>query len=105
MATIHVTGRDGNFHRLEAAAGSILMEVLRDEGMGIEAICGGQCACATCHCLIEPGWFETLGAAGDDELNLVSSLDAYDAGRSRLTCQLEVSDAIDGLSLTVAPEE
>ena len=53
MATIHVTDRDGHAHRLQAPAGSILMEVLRDEGMGIEAICGGQCACATCHCLIE----------------------------------------------------
>ena len=105
MATIHVTDRDGHAHRLQAPAGSILMEVLRDEGMGIEAICGGQCACATCHCLIAPGWFETAGAPGDDELDLVSSLDAYDAGRSRLTCQLEVSDEFDGLSLTVAPEE
>ena len=54
---------------------------------------------------MEPGWFETAGPPGEDELDLVSSLGAYDAGRSRLTCQLEVSDEFDGLSLTVAPEE
>lgn len=105
MPVIHVTDRNGNTHRLQAADGSILMELLRDEGMGIEAICGGQCACATCHCLIEPEWFEKVGAPGEDELDLVSCLDAYDAGRSRLTCQLRVCDAFDGLSLTVAPEE
>ena len=105
MATIHVTDRDGEQYRLDAATGSILMEVLRDEGMGIEAICGGQCACATCHCLIEPAWFDTLGKPGEDELDLVSSLDCFEAGRSRLTCQIEVSDSFDGLTLTVAPEE
>ncbi len=105
MATIHVTDRDGNAHRLQAPDGSILMEVLRDEGMGIEAICGGQCACATCHCLVDADWFGRVGAPGEDELDLVSCLDAFDTGRSRLTCQVQVSDALDGLSLTVAPEE
>ena len=105
MAIVHVTDREGHVHKLQAPARSILMQVLRDEGMGIEAICGGQCACATCHCLLDPAWFEPVGPPGEDELDLVSSLDAYDAGRSRLTCQLEVSAALDGLSLTVAPEE
>ena len=105
MPTIHVTDRDGHAHRLLAPAGSMLMEVLRDGGMGIEAICGGMCACATCHCLIDGEWFGTVGAPGEDELDLVSSLDAYDADRSRLTCQVQVSRALDGLSLTVAPEE
>ena len=105
MPTVHVTDRAGRAHSLEAAVGSVLMEVLRDQGMGIEAICGGQCACATCHCLIEPAWFETLGPPGEDELDLVSSLDHFDPARSRLTCQLEVTGAFDGLKLTVAPEE
>ncbi|MDE0061818.1 MAG: 2Fe-2S iron-sulfur cluster-binding protein [Gammaproteobacteria bacterium] len=105
MPTVHVTDRDGNAHRLHAAEGSVLMEVLRDGDMGIEAICGGQCACATCHCLIDPDWFGKTGARGGDEEDLVSCLDAYDAGRSRLTCQLRVSAELDGLSLTVAPEE
>ena len=81
------------------------MEVLRDQGMGIEAICGGQCACATCHCLLEPGWFAAVGAPGQDELELVSSLDNFDPGRSRLTCQIDITEAFDGLKLTEAPEE
>jgi len=105
MPILIVTDRDGNAHRLQAAPGRTLMEVLRDEGMGVEAICGGQCACATCHCFIDPGWFSKVGPPADDELELVSFLEAYDAGRSRLTCQLEVTTAHDGLTLTVAPEE
>ena len=105
MASIHVTDREGNFHRLDAPEGSILMELLRDEGMGVEAICGGQCACATCHCFIDPAWFEKVGGPGEDELDLVSCLDSFDASSSRLTCQIEVSEALDGISLTVAPEE
>ena len=47
MITIHATGRDGVVQTIDADAGATLMEVLRDAGLGIEAICGGQCACAT----------------------------------------------------------
>lgn len=105
MPVIHVTDRDGHSHSLEVREGGVLMEVLRDEGMGIEAICGGQCACATCHCFIDPEWFEKLATRGEDEQELVSYLDCYDPRRSRLTCQIEVTEAIDGLRLEVAPDE
>ena len=81
------------------------MEVLRDADMGIEAICGGQCACATCHCYIDVRWSQALERASEDELDLVSYLDAYDAERSRLTCQIEVTESLDGLALLIAPEE
>lgn len=81
------------------------MEALRDADLGIAAICGGQCACATCHCHIEPGWMPQLPPADEDEVALVSCLDHYDLERSRLTCQIKVTDALDGLPLTVAPEE
>jgi 2Fe-2S ferredoxin len=105
MTSILVTDRDQRHHELSASPGSTLMEALRDEGMGIEAICGGQCACATCHCLIEPAWFGRIGAPGADELDLLSSLEHFDPARSRLTCQIEVTDELDGISLTVAPDE
>ena len=105
MVVLMVTDRDGRQHTLEADTGASLMEVLRDADMGIEAICGGQCACATCHCYIDAAWAQKLGRASEDELELVSYLDAFDAGRSRLTCQIQVTDALDGLQLTVAPEE
>lgn len=105
MAVIHVTDRDGNQHRLDAKRARVLMEVLRDEGMGIDAICGGQCACATCHCYIDPDRFKKLPEGDEYEQELLSYLDGYDAERSRLTCQIEVSEELDGLALTVAPEE
>ena len=81
------------------------MEALRDADLGIAAICGGQCACATCHCFIAADWAARLPPADEDEVALVSCLDHYDPMRSRLTCQIEVTDGLDGLALTVAPEE
>ncbi len=105
MATIQVTDRQGHTHELTAYDGASLMEVLRDEGMGIEAICGGQCACATCHCHIDTAWFDRLTPPDDDETELLGSLENYDASSSRLTCQIRVSDELQGLVLAVAPEE
>jgi len=105
MVVVKVTDRDGRQHTLHARTSTSLMEVLRDADMGIEAICGGQCACVTCHCLLEAGWFEKVGHPSADELDLAASLDAFDEARSRLTCQIEVSEALDGLEVTIAPEE
>ena len=105
MPRLHVTDRAGARHELNADSGGTLMEALRDADMGIEAICGGQCACATCHCWVAADWLARLPAASDDERELLSSLDHCDPLRSRLTCQLEAMDAPDGLPLTVAPEE
>ncbi|HIE85750.1 MAG: 2Fe-2S iron-sulfur cluster-binding protein [Pseudomonadota bacterium] len=105
MIALKVTDRDGRSHTLEASKGSSVMESLRDEDMGIEAICGGQCACATCHCLLDEAWFEKLTPPGEDETELLESLDHYEAGRSRLTCQIIVSSQHEALELTIGPEE
>ena len=105
MTTIHITDRNGQTHTMQAYDESSLMEPLRDEGMGIEAICGGQCACATCHCHIDNAWFDKLPEPGEDEHELLESLEHYDAGRSRLTCQVNMTPELDGLQATVAPEE
>ncbi|MFP6792614.1 MAG: 2Fe-2S iron-sulfur cluster-binding protein [Pseudomonadales bacterium] len=105
MTTLKVTDRDGRSHTLEAYEGSSVMESLRDEDMGIEAICGGQCACATCHCLLDEAWFDKLTPPGEDETELLESLDHYEAGRSRLTCQIIVSSQHEDLELTIGPEE
>ncbi len=105
MTTIHVTDRAGQQHTLEASDGTILMETLRDEGMGVAAICGGQCACATCHCLIDPAWYEKLESAHAEEIELLEFLDFHQSGQSRLACQVLISEQINGLALTIAPEE
>lgn len=105
MPRLDVTDRDGARHELDADADGTLMEALRDADMGIEAICGGQCACATCHCWVAADRFAQLPDVSEDERDLLSSLDHYDPQRSRLTCQLEIADVPDGLPVTVAPEE
>jgi ferredoxin, 2Fe-2S len=105
MPTIHVTDRAGNVHNLEVKSGLTLMEPLREIDNGIEALCGGMCSCATCHVFVTPEWFERLPARHSDELELLESTESFRGGESRLACQVKVSDAINGLALTVAPEE
>lgn len=105
MATIQATDREGNTRELTAYEGSTLMEVLRDEGTGVEAICGGQCACATCHCFIDAAWIGRLSPAEGDELDLLQTSENYNPETSRLACQVPVTEELDGLQVTVAPEE
>lgn len=105
MAKIHATDREGNSRELTAYDGTSLMEVLRDEGMGVEASCGGQCACATCHCYLEDSWFNQVTPPDSDETELLATLEHYDANRSRLSCQIQVSNDLEGLTLTVATEK
>ncbi len=79
------------------------MEILRADGLPIEALCGGQGACATCHCYIDTEWQARLSPPTQDELDLLAILDTCN-NASRLTCQLVFTDALDGLTLTIAPE-
>ncbi len=105
MTTIIVTDRDQVEFSLKSGDSITLMEVLRDEGMGVEAVCGGQCACATCHCYIDHSWMDRMQGPGEDELELLSVLEQYDPTRSRLSCQIDLNAGLDGLRATVAPEE
>lgn len=104
MARIHVTGRDGGRATVEGTVGVSIMETLRELENGVEALCGGMCSCATCHCYIDPAWLDRLPARLDEEEELLSELE-YVRDNSRLTCQLRFSEDLDGLTLTIAPEE
>lgn len=104
VATLNVRDRQGALHRLEAEPGRTVMELLRDEGLGIEALCGGQGACATCHCYIEPDAASPLPSPSSDEIDLLGILDSNDPGRSRLTCQLLMQNDWPDLTITIAPE-
>jgi 2Fe-2S ferredoxin len=78
------------------------MEVIRDWGVGIKAECGGSCSCATCHVYVAEPWFAKLPAPSDDEEDLLfSTLDKKP--NSRLSCQILLSEDLDGLELTIAP--
>jgi len=106
MGKIHVTDREGGQHELEVQNGTSLMETLRDlESGGIEALCGGMCSCATCHVFVESEWFARLEEREDDELELLEGTECFAEGSSRLSCQIIMRDELDGLTLTIAPEE
>ena len=104
MSLIRVRDRDGLEHETDAQSGQTLMEVLRDLDVGIAALCGGTCSCATCHVYVDPAWADKLPTATRDEKELVSELE-HAQPESRLSCQLRVSDELSGLTVTVAPEE
>lgn len=99
---ISVTDRDGGVHELSAQPGTVLMEVLRDAGLGVEAVCGGCCACATCHVLVD---LERVGPRSEVEGELLQASEYYDASASRLSCQITLALQHDGLMVSVAPED
>jgi len=105
MPKIHVTDRAGKRHEVTADNGLTLMEPLREIDDGIEALCGGMCSCATCHVFVKPEWYARLPARHGDELELLESTESFRDGESRLACQVRVTDELEGLELTVAPEE
>ena len=101
MGFLHVTDRDGQTHTLEGADGWRVMEILRDNNIGVEGICGGACDCATCHVIVAPAWAEKLHPAREDELYKLDELPTIEA-TSRLSCQILWDDTLDGLTLTLA---
>ena len=98
MAKITYVEFNGTEHVVEVANGLTVMEGARDNNIpGIEADCGGACACSTCHVYVDAAWVEKLPAKDDMEEDMLDFAFEPDAGRSRLTCQLKVSDDLNGL--------
>lgn len=105
MPTIKVTNLAGESSSVEVDAGQTLMEALRDSDYDdIEAICGGQCSCASCHVYVEGEWFDKLGGRNDDEELLVSSSDSF-KDISRLSCQIQITDEMEGLKVAIAEQD
>jgi 2Fe-2S ferredoxin len=105
VAELAVTTREGEVLRLTLEPGLSLMEVLRDGGIDdVLALCGGCCACATCHVHIDSTFADRLEAMSPDEDDLLSSSDHRVPG-SRLSCQIRLHAGLDGLRVTIAPEE
>jgi 2Fe-2S ferredoxin len=101
MTKIIFIGRDGTRYDLDAENGATVMETAIKSGVpGIEAECGGACACATCHVYVDNAWAEKSGAPEPMEEDMLDF--AYDVRpTSRLSCQIRVSDDLDGLTVTV----
>jgi ferredoxin, 2Fe-2S len=103
--TTQVTDREGNVHNVAFNEGDSLMESIRDAGVpDILALCGGCCSCATCHVYVDDDWLETVGPATGDESDLLET-SAFNTTRSRLSCQIGLAARLDGLSVTIAPED
>ena len=96
---------DGAATTVEIANGLTVMEGAIENGIeGILAECGGSCSCSTCHCYVADGWARALPAPLDDEAGLLEF--AWEPRESsRLTCQLRVTDALDGLVLHVPAQQ
>lgn len=96
---------DGTQQIIEAKSGTTLMEAAIHNGVnGIEADCGGVCACATCHVYIEEQWLASAGPRTDIE---EAMLDLANEPRenSRLSCQVKITDSMNGLVLNIAAEQ
>ena len=104
MILIKVTDLDGQEHDLEARPNDVLMELLREQDWGVAALCGGMCSCATCHVFVDEEWLEGFPSKESDEDELLEILDYFQTN-SRLSCQLRIQPAHDGLRLKLAPEE
>ena len=103
MPKIIITNRDGKKYEIDADSNFTLMEAIRDKGFDIEASCGGCCACATCHVYIDEKWKTRVTKSNDDEESMLD-LAFNIRDNSRLSCQIELSDELDGLELEIAPE-
>jgi len=105
MAKITFIEHCGKQHVVEVATGLTVMEGARDTGIpGIDADCGGACACSTCHVYVDSAWVEKLPAKGTMEEDMLDFAYSPDPERSRLTCQIRVTDALNGLVVQV-PEK
>jgi 2Fe-2S ferredoxin len=104
MISIKVTDLDGQQHDVKANEGESLMEALRHDEWGVAAICGGMCSCGTCHVYIDTDWYDKFQQPDSDELDL---LDVFDTTKdnSRLSCQLFIQAAHEGLELSIAAED
>jgi 2Fe-2S ferredoxin len=100
MGFIRVNDGHGKTHVLQAVEGWRVMEVIREHGLPIEAICGGACACATCHVHLAPSWAERVHPARDDEEAMLDGVPGSEP-TSRLSCQIIWDEHLDGLELSL----
>ncbi len=105
MPKLIVTSREGFEKTVAGVAGHSVMEVIRDNGFDeMLAQCSGCCSCATCHVYVDPDVVGNLPAMGEDENDLLDGSD-HRRPESRLSCQIPFSPALDGLRVTIAPED
>ena len=97
MATMTFIEHGGTAHEVNIETGKSLMEIAVDNLIpGIDADCGGACACGTCHVIVSSEWFAKTGTTSDEE-DMMLGMTPERADTSRRACQIEASEALDGL--------
>jgi 2Fe-2S ferredoxin len=105
MAQLTIITRDGGERTVEGRNGWSVMENIRDAGFDeLLALCGGCCSCATCHVHVDEEWLDKLPPQSADEDDLLDS-SSFRQPNSRLSCQIEFGEALDGLRVQIAPED
>jgi 2Fe-2S ferredoxin len=97
MGQITFIEHDGTSTTLDIEAGKSLMQLAIDHGVsGIDADCGGVCACGTCHVIVDSPWLAATGQPCDEEARMLEMV-PDGAASSRLACQIQLSEAMDGM--------
>ncbi|MEM6475187.1 MAG: 2Fe-2S iron-sulfur cluster-binding protein [Pseudomonadota bacterium] len=105
MPKLVVTNREGETSEIDVENGLTVMEAIRDNGFDeLLSLCGGCCSCATCHIVVDETAGASLPEVSEDEDDLLESSDHRVEG-SRLACQIPFTDDLDGLKVTIAPED
>ena len=105
MPRLTIVTRDGAERTVEGRSGWSVMENIRDNGFDeLLALCGGCCSCATCHVHVDPEWVGRLKPRKADEDDLLDTSD-HKVEASRLSCQILFAPELDGLRVTIAPED
>ena len=100
MTNIKFITNSGEQVVVEAENGLSLMEIARDNDLGIEGTCGGSISCCTCHVIIDAEWYKKVGPPNPDEEDMLDlAVDLQPT--SRLGCQIEVNENLDGLVVTI----
>jgi 2Fe-2S ferredoxin len=93
---------DGNRREVNGSVGTSVMQTAVARGIdGIIGECGGNLMCATCHVYVDPAWLESLEPVDDEENEMLEEVESPREVNSRLSCQIRVSDQIDGLVVTL----
>jgi 2Fe-2S ferredoxin len=103
MPTVRATDRRGREHELIVPDGAVLMEELRLLEDGVFALCGGACACATCHVYVDAEWHSKLSTPLPPESDMLIELPMRQSN-SRLSCQVVLGQELTGLKVTIAPD-
>jgi 2Fe-2S ferredoxin len=101
VGNITFVEHSGEQHSVEIEEGKTLMEIAMNNGIpGVDADCGGECACGTCHVIVDPAWINKTGNTQGDEVQMLD-MTPERAETSRLSCQITVTSDMDGMRVNI----